>query len=73
MSKITHFLIFLNFRFLDNARQKLWQKLGNPAGLNTILNILFRSNIIRTNSPSPCINVEVVAHPQTNTSRTALK
>ena len=25
----------LNFRFSDNARQKLWQKLGNPAGLNT--------------------------------------
>ena len=55
-----------------NAGQKLWQKLGNPAGLNTILNILLASNIISA-PPSPNINVEIVAHSQTNTSRTTLK
>ena len=52
--------------FSDNARQKLWQKLGNPAGLNTILKILLPSNIIPAPPPPPPnINVEVVAHAQT--------
>ena len=34
------------FKIFDNAGQKLRQKLRNPAGLNTILNILFSSDII---------------------------
>ena len=63
-----------------NAGQKFWQKLGNQAELNTILDILLSSNIIPLfpppppppTPPSPNINVEVVAHPQTNTSRTTL-
>ena len=56
----------------SNAGQKLWQKLGNPAGLNTILNILLPSNIIPA-PLSPNIDVDVIAHSQTNTSRTTLK
>ena len=56
-----------------NAKQKLWQKLGNPAGLSTTLNILLPSNIISAPPPSPNINVEVVVPSQTNTSRTTLK
>ena len=49
-------------------------KLGNPAGLNTILNLLLPSYIISAPPPPPPnINVEVVAPSQTNTSRTTLK
>ena len=54
-----------------NAGQNLWQKLGNPAGLNIIENILLPSNIF--SAPPPNINVEVIAPLQTNTSRTTLK
>ena len=54
-----------------NAGQKLWQKLRNPAGLNASLNVLLPSDIIPP--PSSNINVEVVAHSQTKTSRTTLK
>ena len=61
-----------------NAGQNLWQKLGNLAGLSTILNILLPSNIIPfpllpPSPPSPNINVEVIVHSQTNISRTTLK
>ena len=36
-----------------NAGQKLWQKSGNPAGLNTIRNILLPSTIIHYLCPLP--------------------
>ena len=49
-------------------------KLGNPAGVNTILKVLFPSAIMSPPPPPPPnINVEVVAHSQTNTTKTALK
>ena len=34
------------FCHLQHAGQKSWQQLGNPAGLNTVMNILLLSNII---------------------------